>query len=446
MIRVQPLAPETEAVELFVDRATNHGDFVLDEHSRPLVERICVALDGLPLAVELAAARSSSMALEEIIEGLDERFVLFTHGRRTAHERHRSLRAMVEWSSRSLSGPLESVFVKASVFASPFSAAAVAAVTNMSEMAAMSAVGELVDRSLLVEHRSEGQRARYGFLQTIQAYASEVLAAAVHFLALFRMQAEMFSWIAETADVFGETDHRLTEDVLGSASVGKWLAGDLEGARRYAILAEQQAGNSEYPCAGRCATEAVADVLQFEGNDRESRACFERATLLSEEQDDPARIICNLADRNSLHFIKGVAGLTRAGLYVRDGNPMLAVPALVDLLEYWRRCGASMQQEITLRTVVDLLVRLDRLDAAAVILGALHSSERSAEVTGADAARLRSAQGVITARISEADSLVGRGAAMDLEAVAELSMRFLRDIEVTGPEPDSPTDSDPTAF
>ena len=89
----------TEAVRLFTDRAAQHGmPLAWDERTAQVVGRICRRLDGIPLAIELAAARLRMMSVTELDARLDERFIIFTGGSRTALPRQRTLRALVDWS------------------------------------------------------------------------------------------------------------------------------------------------------------------------------------------------------------------------------------------------------------------------------------------------------------------------------------------------------------
>ena len=122
----------SEAVQLFVERAVDaHADFVLDASSVPAVGEICRRLDGIPLAIELAAARVVAMSPGEIAARLDERFRLLTGGRRTAVERHQTLRATVDWSYSMLDPREQMVFDRLGVFAGSFDASAAEAITSV---------------------------------------------------------------------------------------------------------------------------------------------------------------------------------------------------------------------------------------------------------------------------------------------------------------------------
>ena len=112
---------DTEAVRLFTDRAAQHGvRLVWDERTASVVGRICRRLDGIPLAIELGAARLTVMSLTELDARLDQRFALLTGGSRAALPRQQTLRAMVEWSWELLNGSERQVLARLSVFAGGF--------------------------------------------------------------------------------------------------------------------------------------------------------------------------------------------------------------------------------------------------------------------------------------------------------------------------------------
>jgi predicted ATPase len=162
-----------EAVRLFADRARQaDSQFAMDEKTGPAVAR----LDGMPLAIELAAARVEALGAGELANRLDDRFAVLTAGDRLAPERHRSLAAAVEWSYRLLSEEERRVFRQVSVFPGTFTLEAAEAVGGSG---ARSAVLHLVDCSLLVPPRADPDgRSRYVMLETLRAYGSRLLASA----------------------------------------------------------------------------------------------------------------------------------------------------------------------------------------------------------------------------------------------------------------------------
>ena len=169
-------ADECEAVALFADRA-RHADplFVLDEKSCPVVARIVARLDGMPLAIELAAARVEALGLDQMLDRIDDRLALLDGGDRLAPSRLRSLTATADWSYRLLGGSEQQVFRSLAVFPGPFTLEAAEAVAGRD---AGPIVLRLVDCSLLTPPRpaSDG-RARYLMPETLRTYAAKQLAA-----------------------------------------------------------------------------------------------------------------------------------------------------------------------------------------------------------------------------------------------------------------------------
>ena len=144
----------SDAVALLADRAQAHGVALnLDGQASPLVVSICRRLDGMPLAIELAAARLRSMSLAELHDRLDQRFRLLTGGSRTALERQQTLRATVGWSYSLLTGAEQLLLARLSVFAGGFgldAAEAVCASGSIDALDVADLLGSLVDKSLVV--------------------------------------------------------------------------------------------------------------------------------------------------------------------------------------------------------------------------------------------------------------------------------------------------------
>ena len=174
-------AKSCDAVTLFVERAKEQGaGFAVDEETGPLVASICRRLDGMPLAIELAAARLRSLSLTGLRDRLDQRFRLLTGGSRTALARQQTLRATVEWSYSLLSGAEQVVLRRLSVFAESFDLDAAEAVCGVGDVEAFDVaglLGSLVDKSLVVAEPA-GAALRYRLLETIRQFAAERLAEA----------------------------------------------------------------------------------------------------------------------------------------------------------------------------------------------------------------------------------------------------------------------------
>jgi predicted ATPase/class 3 adenylate cyclase len=207
-----------DAVRLFAERARAHdAAFALDEHSAPLAATICRRLDGIPLALELAAARMSSMTLKQIADRLDQRFRLLTGGSRNAMPRQQTLQATVDWSFGLLTGAERDTLSRLSVFAGGFDLEAAEDICSSETVDALDVLdllGSLVDKSLVVADRTQ-DAARYRLLETIRQYsAQELLRAAGEedVLALRGRHAEHYLALAETA-----------EPRLAGHGQGEWL-------------------------------------------------------------------------------------------------------------------------------------------------------------------------------------------------------------------------------
>jgi predicted ATPase/class 3 adenylate cyclase len=174
-------AGSSDAVALFADRARAGGvALAVDEQAGPLVVSVCRRLDGMPLAIELAAARLRSMSLAELGDRLDQRFRLLTGGSRTALERQQTLRATVGWSYSLLTGGERVLLARLSVFAGSFDLGAAEAVCGSGDLDVLEVaglLGSLVDKSLVVAEPA-GTGLRYRLLETIRLFAAERLAEA----------------------------------------------------------------------------------------------------------------------------------------------------------------------------------------------------------------------------------------------------------------------------
>jgi predicted ATPase/DNA-binding winged helix-turn-helix (wHTH) protein len=192
----------SDAVRLFVERAQRHqAGFLLTPSRAAIVAQICIHLDGIPLALELAAARVHSLSLEQIHARLDNRFRLLTDGGRTALPRQQTLRATFDWSFDLLAEDERAVLQRLSVFTGGFTLEAatdVASDAANDEHAVIDILRQLVLRSLVIADTS-GSRARYRLLETTRAYALEKLAESGETDAIKRRHAEYFRACFEPA-------------------------------------------------------------------------------------------------------------------------------------------------------------------------------------------------------------------------------------------------------
>jgi predicted ATPase len=191
------------AVRLFGVRSRASGaDASGYRQSAATIAAICRRLDGIPLAIELAAARAAALGIEALAARLDDRFQLLTGGLRTALPRHQTLRATLDWSYELLSEPERVVLTRLSIFAGNFALEAAVAVATAAEMARSEVVevlSNLVAKSL-VQADSGGHIERYRLLDTTRAYAFEKLAQSGELDAVARLHAEFYRDLLERAE------------------------------------------------------------------------------------------------------------------------------------------------------------------------------------------------------------------------------------------------------
>jgi predicted ATPase/class 3 adenylate cyclase/DNA-binding CsgD family transcriptional regulator len=176
--RVPSLPLADDAIELFTDRARRvRPDFAVSNDNGPIVSEICRRLDGMPLAIELAAARVRALTLPQILDSLHDRFRLLTGGARTAVRRQQTLRASVDWSHALLTEPERVLFRRLAVFMGGFDLDAAQAVGGSSDAERyqlLDQISLLVDKSLVVAEEASGTM-RYRLLETVRQYALEKL-------------------------------------------------------------------------------------------------------------------------------------------------------------------------------------------------------------------------------------------------------------------------------
>jgi predicted ATPase/class 3 adenylate cyclase/DNA-binding CsgD family transcriptional regulator len=214
--RVPSLSLRTEAIDLFTDRARHaRPEFVVTDDNGAVVAEICARLDGLPLAIELAAARVRALSLAEILESLHDRFRLLTGGARTAVRRQQTLRASVDWSHALLTEPERVLFRGLAAFLGGFdfdAAQTVASGGDVERFQVLDLLTLLVDKSLVVADDTGG-RTRYRLLETVRQYALEKLGESGEADAVRARHRDHYTAMAAVLDAPAGNDyeHRLEQ-------------------------------------------------------------------------------------------------------------------------------------------------------------------------------------------------------------------------------------------
>ncbi|MBP2328568.1 non-specific serine/threonine protein kinase [Kibdelosporangium banguiense] len=209
-LSLPPTEPDTrapagprDALALFADRAAAVAPgFALSRDNEPVVARLCRRLDGLPLAIELAAARMRVMSVEQLLVRLEDRFTLLTAGHLTALPRHHTLRATVEWSFELCSEAERLLWARCSVFAGDFdldAAEHVCAGPGLAHDEVFEAVAGLIDKSVLIREEC-ATAVRYRILDTIRQYGRERLAETGDPAGPCRRHRDYYLHLAEQAD------------------------------------------------------------------------------------------------------------------------------------------------------------------------------------------------------------------------------------------------------
>ena len=267
------------AVQLLRDRAgAVRKDLAADAHTLSMMVRVCRALDGMPLAIELAAARLRTMSLDQLANRLDDRFRLLTSGSRTALPRHRTLRAVIDWSWELLTDAERMVLRRLSVFsggASLEAAEQVCAGAAVTQEQVLDVLTALTEKSLLL---TGGDRApRYRMLGTITEYAAHRLAEAGESDVARRAHLVYFTELAETAEPHLRRAEQVEwlalldaeHDNIGTAMRGAIAAGEAQAAMRLAAgagwywwLSGHKAEGNELITAATALPGEVADEIR----------------------------------------------------------------------------------------------------------------------------------------------------------------------------------------
>ncbi|MFF3226716.1 BTAD domain-containing putative transcriptional regulator [Nocardia suismassiliense] len=259
------------AVQLLRDRAgAVRTDLAADENALATMARVCRALDGIPLAIELAAARLRTMSLDQLANRLDDRFRLLTGGSRTALPHHRTLRAVVDWSWELLTDAERLVLRRLAVFAGGASLEAAEQVCAGDDAIVrwevLDLLTALTEKSLLVVAGDSGPR--YRMLDTIKQYAADRLVESGEADAARHAHLAYFTGLADTAESHLRRAEQLTwlatleveHDNLAVAMRGALAAGDAAGAMRLAAAAGWYWWLSGHKAEGMELITAAADL------------------------------------------------------------------------------------------------------------------------------------------------------------------------------------------
>lgn len=203
--------PRYDAVTLFVDRAASAvPTFALTDHNKSAVTAICHRLDGLPLPIELAAARLPALSPEQILQRLTDRYTLLTRGTRSAPSRQQTLRMCIDWSHELCTAQEQSVWSGLSVFAGSFDLAAAENVCSatLSPAELLDVISSLVDKSILSREES-GPEVRFRLLDTLREYGRERLRQSDEDLLVRRKHRDWYRQLVLAAEAEWISSHQL---------------------------------------------------------------------------------------------------------------------------------------------------------------------------------------------------------------------------------------------
>ncbi len=275
---------QSDAVRLFTDRASAaQPDFKFTDQNAPTVSQICARLDGIPLAIELAAARARGMTLEQIASRLSDCFHLLTDGSRTSLPRHRTLQATIDWSHDLLSDKERILLRRLSVFRGGWTSEAARAVAAQGEVSAQDVLDllpKLVEKSLITLDLTSG---RYGMLETVRQYAAERLKEADEEGEIHTRHADYFAAMAEEMEVAilqGETHQwKLAKEQENILSAINWCASAVNGVEKGLLLIGGVRYNWLFLGQQQLGYRLVQDFLSKPGAEARSKA--RRAALLT---------------------------------------------------------------------------------------------------------------------------------------------------------------------
>jgi len=364
---------EFESVRLFLERARSRlPTFDLTPQNAPAVVQVCSRLDGLPLALELAAARIGVLEVEDIAARLENSLGLLTSGSRTAKPRQQTLRGTLEWSHGLLSNAEQILFARLAVFAGGWTLEAAEAVTKgqgLEEGSILDLLSRLIDKSLVVTQAGANHGVRYKMLEPVRQYARERLAVVGGADELRHRQAEYYLTMAEAAEPELKGQHQLEwlqrlelehenlrnafawameQEVewglrLGGALWLFWyVRGHLSEGRRALESALAKSNMAPTPMRVK-ALNGAGWLVHVQGDYEPARAFYEEQLRLSRELDDDLGVARSLRNLGALALNEGD--------YERARRP------LEESLQVLRKQGA-------LEDVISVLIELGSLAAA----------------------------------------------------------------------------------
>ena len=323
---------DSEAVRLFTDRIhLSNPKFKVTERNASLVARLCYCLDGIPLAIELAAARARILSIEQMLSKLDDRFRLLAGHDRSASPQHQTLRATIDWSYNLLEADEKLLFTRLSVFAGGGVLEAIEAVCagdllNPGDI--FDALARLVDKSLIFVEPRETEQTRYQILETIRQYGYEKLRESGKEADLRARHLEWFVKLATQA-----------EEEMWKSGHGGWLA-RLERERENLRAALSWAIEARQVEAGLRIAGALWRFWEARDYQSEGREWFEKLLALEESRQ------ASLAVRAKAY--------ARAGALVRDqGDYERAIQLLEEGLSLYREVNDTWGIAATLNGLGD---------------------------------------------------------------------------------------------
>jgi predicted ATPase/class 3 adenylate cyclase len=331
----------SEAARLFVERANAaRPDFTLTEQNAPAIAAICQSLDGIPLALELAAARVRSLPVDEIAARMHDRFRLLTGGDPTALPRQRTLRALIDWSYDLLPPAEQALFRQLSVFAGGWTleaAEAVCATPGDDGDGVLELIGRLIEKSLVV---LDDERRRYHLLETVRQYAQERLEESgeahaarerhlAYYLALVEsarpqlMGPEQGPWLARLDDERENVlwAHAWAQQSPEAGEDGLLLVGDmklywinrglLELGHRVIVEALQHAGAQARGDSRLRGLFHAGQLRYWMGRYAEARACLEEGLAIARELGNPRGISSVLQPLGMAAMAQGERAMAR---------------------------------------------------------------------------------------------------------------------------------------